>query len=64
MTKSDDTTHTQSQWNAKGVMSWQPEQSGYVLSCQQTKTQNALKAIAQDHIQSQGVITNKSSVEL
>ena len=49
----DDTTHTQNQWTAKGVMSLQPEQSGHT-QLHKTSGQNALKAIAQIHIQTQG----------
>ena len=59
----DDTTHTQNQWTAKGVMSLQPEQSGHT-QLQRNQGENALKAIAQIHIQTQGGRTTNSSVEL
>ena len=59
--KKNDTTHTQNQWPAKGVVPWQPEQSGHT-QLQETRSQKALKATAQNHTKSRGEIYIKSQL--
>ena len=61
MTKRTDTTHTQNQWQTKGVMSWQPELQNTHTQLQETQTQKALKATAQNHTKSRGKTINKIS---
>ena len=54
MTKSSDTTHTQSQWTTKGVMSWQPEQSGHAQLPTNQNTKSSQSHSSKPHTKSGG----------